>query len=508
MTSIRQTTTTMYSSNSAHPTLLDNGSPMDGSLDLLLEDLQSSVSRPGSSVGHNNLTNGHVTTTTTTTKRQQHYGQPHQPEQHVGGIQYLQPMNSTTVVAERASSPHTVSSYKTYQYQYTTSSATPQEVPAPQQQQQHTSSTQYQYRGSSPQQEVPDTRLRQNLNELDSLLVDLHHAQQSTPLEPNELSSSQHVSRVVRTFQQQQYQPPQPQQYQQQPQPYQQPQQADNHTYGTPNTVRRELQYPPSPKLERSSSLNRRGLPGVRAPSPSRQVTTTVKTYTYEIPADNGVNVKPVVGTPIVNTYSYEIPVDQPKPEDTIITYKYAGLPKTRALEPPKEPPVLVDRPINSYSLHYTMQTQQSEPPHKPFPSPAMTPPPSAEPPKRLEELLASFSDTVDSGDMHNEHPVPAAPLEEYLTEVPIAPPSPVRQRKIEPEKPSALQQERMMSKNIAGPPVYYPPGVEMFAKKDEPVRAKMKEGASSSESKSSGGGVAAVPVCLPVCCAMPCVIM
>ncbi|XP_059491091.1 uncharacterized protein LOC132205802 [Neocloeon triangulifer] len=487
MTSIRQTTTTTYTTSSAaHPSLLDNGSPMDGSLDLLLEDLQSSVSRPGSSLG-NSLTNGHVTTTTTT--KRQHYGHSQQQppqQQHAGGIQYLQPMNSTTVVSERASSPHTLSSYKTYQYQYHSSSGS-----APQDGGHQHSSQQYQYqqRSPSPQREVPDTRLRQNLNELDSLLVDLHHAQQSTPLEPNELTSAQHVSRVVRTFQQQQ--------------------QVDNHTYGTPNTIRRELQYPPSPKLERSSSLSRRApAPGgsvLRAPSPTRQVTTTVKTYTYEIPADHSAHVKPVVSTPIVNTYSYEIPIDQPKPDDTVITYKYAGLPKPRALEAPKEPPLLVDRPPNSYSLHYT-STMQGEPPHRPFPSPAMTPPPSAEPPKRLEELLASFSDTVDTSDMHNENPVPAAPLKEYMTnELPLAPPSPIRQRKIEPEKPPVVQ----LSKNISGPPVYYPPGVEMFAKKDEPIHAKMKEGASSKDDgKSSGGGVAAVPVCLPVCCAMPCVIM
>jgi len=71
---------------------------------------------------------------------------------------------------------------------------------------------------------------------------------------------------------------------------------------------------------------------------------------------------------------------------------------------------------------------------------------------------------------MHNEHPVPAAPLEEYMTEVPIAPPSPVRQRKIQPEKAPVVHPDRMMSRNIAGPPVYYPPGVDMFAKKDEPI--------------------------------------
>jgi hypothetical protein len=76
---------------------------------------------------------------------------------------------------------------------------------------------------------------------------------------------------------------------------------------------------------------------------------------------------------------------------------------------------------------------------------------------------------------MHNENPVPAAPLVEYMTEVPLAPPSPVRQRKIEPVKPPVVQPERSMSRNIAGPPVYYPPGVEMFAKKDEPIHVSFQ---------------------------------
>ena len=128
------------------------------------------------------------------------------------------------------------------------------------------------------------------------------------------------------------------------------------------------------------------------------QVTTTVKTYTYEVPANTNVNIKPVVGTPIVNSYSYELPVDQAVPEDTVITYKYAGLPKGRALEAPKEPATLVDPPPNSYSYNYSYSStnNQIEPPHKPFPSPAMTPPPSAEPPKHLDELMASFTDTVN----------------------------------------------------------------------------------------------------------------
>lgn len=106
------------------------------------------------------------------------------------------------------------------------------------------------------------------------------------------------------------------------------------------------------------------------------------------------------------------------------------------------------------------------------------------------------------------------------------------------------------MSRNVAGPPVYYPPGVEMFTTREEssaqsavssvsaiclwllrpPLRAhrgrvlsepvfqgggykgkakakyeyKMKQ--RSKESSKTGKAV--VPVCLPLCCAMPCTIM
>lgn len=55
-------------------------------------------------------------------------------------------------------------------------------------------------------------------------------------------------------------------------------------------------------------------------------------------------------------------------------------------------------------------------------------------------------------------------------------PPRPPRDRRPEENgdlvsaKPPPATQEKPKSKNVAGPPVYYPPGVELFAKKDEPV--------------------------------------
>lgn len=95
-------------------------------------------------------------------------------------------------------------------------------------------------------------------------------------------------------------------------------------------------------------------------------------------------------------------------------------------------------------------------------------------------------------------------------------------------------------SKNVSGPPVYYPPGHEMFAKKEESAAAysaqvcikfslssppvifilnwfqggymkasgKYEYEAESKSKTKSSSGAAVVPVCLPLCCAMPCVIL
>lgn len=111
----------------------------------------------------------------------------------------------------------------------------------------------------------------------------------------------------------------------------------------------------------------------------------------------------------------------------------------------------------------------------------------------------------------------------------------------------------KVKSKNVAGPPVYYPPGSAEFTKKEEsnvavsqssvsyeiyrvtyarvsknifpdllrlnsnPVPNSFQGGwqkasgkyeyEASGKSKSSKGA-AVVPVCLPLCCALPCVIM
>ncbi|XP_071630897.1 uncharacterized protein [Temnothorax longispinosus] len=129
-------------------------------------------------------------------------------------------------------------------------------------------------------------------------------------------------------------------------------------------------------------------------------------------------------------------------------------------------------------------------------------------PPTKLEDLMASFSDSE----------------REVLDDIER------QERKSKKESSATKKKEvdfvphtppKVKSKNVAGPPVYYPPGSAEFTKKEESGAAMSQasggwekasgkyeyEASSKSKSKSSKGG-AVVPVCLPLCCALPCVIM
>merc|ERR1711983_653128 len=83
--------------------------------------------------------------------------------------------------------------------------------------------------------------------------------------------------------------------------------------------------------------------------------------------------------------------------------------------------------------------------------------------------------------------------------------------------------EEFLPTKNIAGPPVFYPQG-DLFSKNKEDVMAREAElsaqgqyfsasyaaerGSKSKEESGEKGGAAVIPICLPLCCAAPCVIM
>lgn len=128
-------------------------------------------------------------------------------------------------------------------------------------------------------------------------------------------------------------------------------------------------------------------------------------------------------------------------------------------------------------------------------------------PPARLEDLMASFSDSerevledIEKKEKQQKKDSPAVKKE--VDFLPHTPP-------------------KVKSKNIAGPPVYYPPGSAEFTKKEESgaamsqssggwqkASAKYEYEASSKSKSKSSSGAAVVPVCLPLCCALPCVIM
>ncbi|XP_071452065.1 uncharacterized protein [Hetaerina americana] len=252
--------------------------------------------------------------------------------------------------------------------------------------------------------------------------------------------------------------------------------------------------------------------------SPRRTTTTTtVRTYTYQLPgsgpnSDNQPephpqperHPQPIPAPPPPSEHlTYHVTPRQPQqvtelrpqpnPQTTVVTYKFttsSGGPQPGIPEPNDRSP-------------------------RPFPvDETDTLPSSQQPPKRLDDLMASFGDPTPN-DPHQRpeaHPVTTT---RYTVEEKVAsPPPPISEGNgVGPKAGgtrAAPSPDRPKTTNIAGPPVYYPPGVEMFAKKDAPVQARMKESESSSkgESKSAGGGAAVVPVCLPLCCAMPCVIM
>ncbi|XP_034651665.1 uncharacterized protein LOC117890725 [Drosophila subobscura] len=121
-------------------------------------------------------------------------------------------------------------------------------------------------------------------------------------------------------------------------------------------------------------------------------------------------------------------------------------------------------------------------------------------PPQRVDDLMQSFgtTDHVDRGDLE----------------------TPVRKREIETSVASPNQQH-VPSVNKVGKEVYYPPGHDTIVMKREEMHAGSASGGrwakgsgmyeyesgSKSKTKTKSGG-AVVPLCLPLCCAMPCSIM
>ncbi|XP_066151108.1 uncharacterized protein [Euwallacea fornicatus] len=133
-------------------------------------------------------------------------------------------------------------------------------------------------------------------------------------------------------------------------------------------------------------------------------------------------------------------------------------------------------------------------------------------PPKRVEELMATIGGEPPNSPLnagftaHEREMAHKKVVETYK-----------QQQAPEVEE---IQKKEPATKNVTGPPVYYPPGHEMFANKEEGGGAWRAQGeygkasgkymyASESGAKSkTKKGMAVVPVCLPLCCGLPCTIL
>jgi len=129
--------------------------------------------------------------------------------------------------------------------------------------------------------------------------------------------------------------------------------------------------------------------------------------------------------------------------------------------------------------------------------------------PRKADELLSSLGHQVDSREFQR------ITQEETTVQ---------HQKEKEQRKLNAMGDENFIpTKNVAGPPVFYPQG-DLFTKNKEDVKAREAElsaqgqyfsasyaaerGARSKEESGEKGGAAVIPICLPLCCAAPCVIM
>ncbi|KAG5670517.1 hypothetical protein PVAND_000775 [Polypedilum vanderplanki] len=183
----------------------------------------------------------------------------------------------------------------------------------------------------------------------------------------------------------------------------------------------------------------------------------------------------------------------------------------------PNEPSVVVYKQTTTTNTRNVSGRPPHEPHLHPFPvdGPVITEV-DGSPPKRVEDLMASFGDTSEIHYTNKKVQIAEKPL------------TPTNQHNLSSTTTKVYTSETddknknavVPSKNIAGPPVYYPPNHELFTSKEESGAAYRAQGGwargsgkymyeSESKSKSSSkSGAAVVPLCCPLCCAMPCTIM
>ncbi|ODN05048.1 hypothetical protein Ocin01_01567 [Orchesella cincta] len=232
----------------------------------------------------------------------------------------------------------------------------------------------------------------------------------------------------------------------------------------------------------------------------------------------------------------------------------HAGSSASPSVLKPTQIPSYDDPPERLGARYYTstITTEHRErdvSPIRRFPSP-QPPKQTGDPPKRLDDLLASFEDSSYSRSTTlyggNEGPHKSVPYGPGTHPI-----QPVRQVRIDDnvtshgiDESSELIQRKNVTqyqnpayskggkaepleptRNTQGPPVFYPPGQMFTRTEEESMKQEMEKGKGkgkmkaersykekekmkSKHSEKGGEGAVPVPVCLPVCCAAPCVIM
>ncbi len=353
-------------------------------------------------------------------------------------------------------------------------------------------------------QERPGSRLKQNIDELDTLLDDLNNARKmssdaggdytASSITPGNMSSDDysfhdshlqdHVKKTVHSYNEYSYQ-----------------------TGGTGPSGK-----PPSPSPRRRAA----GGPAQPLSSPStvRKLSPGPSRRHQEL-SNNMMS---------SSSYSYSSnQQQQQQQQQREVTTSYPE----RPVQPSDGTPQGVSYYTKYHSTH-THQSQKSAPDGGPISFPTKDSGPrlgkTQATPKRVDDLMCELSE-FDSSIQHTGfvEPVEAPPQHKYRE------PSPEPYRP-PPREPSPARPVKQSS--TPGPAVYYPPG-DMYSKRKEEttvhpsgsdagpvvVHRSLSEGGSSaakarSKSKDRGGesdgkqGAAVVPICLPLCCAAPCVIM
>lgn len=247
----------------------------------------------------------------------------------------------------------------------------------------------------------------------------------------------------------------------------------NNATFYKTERNERNVNYFPSP----SSPLTIQEVPSTQSTVPPQQ--NVIRSYKYEShssppPHQHG-NVPPGGITiyppaqPSTTIYKTETVTNQqyrsPTPTNQYLPARetpYNGYPPHQH-QHPNEPSVIVQR--TTTTTRNVQRPVEREPPLHPFPvdGPIITEV-DGNPPKRVEDLMASFGDTSE---------IHYTKKNVQIAEKPLAPSNVSTlshtQHNVYSSEPEDKNKNAVTpSRNVAGPPVYYPPNHELFTRKEE----------------------------------------